>query len=146
MLNKDFEELFASLNARQVKAIIVGAYALAFHAKPRYTKDIDVFVEPTAENITRLIEALDDFGFAGLGLDLSAFVPAGRGVQLGVVPNRVDLLTAIDAVTFDEAWAGRVAGKYGSQAVNYLGRSELIRNKRAVGRHQDLADIEMLGI
>lgn len=144
MTNKDFEELFAALNARNVKAIVVGAFALAFHAKPRYTKDIDVFVEPTPENIASLLAALNDFGFAGLGLDQSAFIPAGRGVQLGVEPNRVDLLTAIDAVTFDEAWTGRVAGKYGTQSVYYLGRAELIRNKRAVGRHQDLADLDML--
>ena len=144
MTNKDFEELFASLNSRNVRAIIVGAYAVAFHAKPRYTKDVDVFIEPTVENVERLLAALSDFGFGGLGLHVSDFVPARGGVQLGVEPNRVDLITVIDGVTFAEAWSGRAAGKYGSQTVYYLGRAELIRNKRASGRPQDLADIDML--
>jgi hypothetical protein len=144
MANKDFEELFASLNSRNVKAIIVGAYAVAFHAKPRYTKDIDVFVEPTTDNVERLLAALTDFGFEGLDLEVSDFVPARGGVQLGVEPNRVDLITVIDGVTFADAWQGRVPGKYGSQPVNYLGLAELIRNKRASGRPQDLADIDIL--
>ena len=144
MTNKDFEELFASLNARSVKALVVGAYAVAFHAKPRYTKDIDVFVDASPENVERLLGALSDFGFGSLGLAAGDFIPAGRGLQLGVEPNRIDIITAIDGVTFDEAWNGRVAGKYGSQPVNFIGRNELIRNKRASGRLQDLADVDML--
>jgi hypothetical protein len=144
MVTKDFEELFACLNARRVEAIIVGGYAFAFHAKPRYTKDIDVFVNPTFENAERLLSALDDFGFGGLGLTTADFTRPGRIVQLGVPPNRVDLLTAIDGVTFAEAWDGRAHGHYGNVPVVYLGRAELIRNKRASGRLQDLADLETL--
>ena len=142
-MTKDFEELFACLTARNVKALIVGGYAVAFHAKPRFTKDIDIFVDPRAENVTRLLQALDDFGFGGFGLSASDFT-AGRIVQLGVAPNRVDLLTVIDGVTFDEAWAGRVAGHFGKQPVSYIGRADLIRNKQASGRAQDLADIDAL--
>lgn len=142
--NTDFEELFASFNAHSVKAVIVGGYAFAFHAKPRYTKDIDIFIEPTPENAARVLEALDDFGFGGLGLTIGDFVPAGKTIQLGVQPNRVDLITVIDAVSFEEAWAGRAAGTYGAQLVSYLGRSELIRNKQASGRAIDLADLEAL--
>jgi len=144
MVTSDFEELFKCFNARSVKAVIVGGYAFSFHAKPRYTKDIDLFVEPSPDNARRLLDALDDFGFGELQLTIDDFAKAGVIVQLGVPPNRVDLMTLIDGVTFPEAWAGRVVGMYGSQPVFYLGREELIRNKRASGRTQDLADLEAL--
>ena len=144
MVTKDFEELFACLNARNVRAVIVGGYAFAFHAKPRFTKDIDVFVDPTPENAERLIRALEDFGFGSVGLTVADFASPGSIVQLGAPPNRVDLLTTIDGVSFDEAWAGRVSGQYGAQPACYLGLEELRRNKRASGRTQDLADLEAL--
>ncbi len=144
MVTKDFEELFVCLNARHVRAVIVGGYAVAFHAKPRFTNDIDIFVDPTAENAARLVSALADFGFGGLGLTVDDFSRPGTIVQLGVAPNRVDLVTAIDGVSFVEAWEGRASGHYGSTPVSYLGRAELIRNKRASGRLQDLADLEAL--
>ena len=144
MVTKDFEELFACLNARGVRAIIVGGYAFAFHAKPRHTKDIDLFVDPTPDNARSLLLALTDFGFGGLGLSPDDFTKPGSIVQIGVAPNRVDFVTAIDGVTFREAWEGRASGTYGNQPVFYLGRSELIRNKRAAGRTQDLADLEAL--
>lgn len=144
MVTKDFAELLACLNARSVRAVIVGGYALAFHAKPRFTKDIDIFVDPTQENVARLLLALADFGFGGLGLTTDDFSRAGTIVQLGVAPNRVDLVTAIDGVSFVEAWQGRAGGFYGATPVAYLGRAELIRNKRASGRLQDLADLELL--
>ena len=143
-MTKDFEELFACLRHRNVRALVVGGYAVAFHGQPRFTKDIDVFVEPTPENAERLLAALTDFGFGGLGLTTSDFASAGKIVQLGVAPNRVDLLTTIDGVTFDEAWRGRVSGHYGGEVVDYIGRAELVRNKRASGRPQDLLDIEGL--
>lgn len=140
-MTKDFEELFACFRHRNVKAVVVGGYAVAFHGQPRFTKDIDVFIEPSPENAERLLAALDDFGFSGLGLAAVDFSPSGKIVQLGVAPNRVDLLTVLDGVTFDEVWAGRVAGPYGSQVVDYIGLPELIRNKRASGRPQDLLDL-----
>jgi len=143
-MTKDFEELFACLRRRNVKAVVVGGYAVAFHGQPRFTKDIDVFVEPSPENAERLLAALSDFGFGGLGLTVADFATPGQIVQLGVAPNRVDLLTAIDGVTFDDAWRGRVRGHYGSEEVDYIGRAELVRNKRASGRPQDLLDIEAL--
>jgi Nucleotidyl transferase AbiEii toxin, Type IV TA system len=145
MLTKDFAELFACFNVRGVRAVVVGGYALAFHAKPRFTKDIDVFVEPTRDNASRLLAALADFGFGGVGLTEEDFSAPGAIIQLGRPPNRVDLLTAIDGVSFADAWAGRVAGSYGEQPVFYLGLEELRRNKRASGRPQDLADLETLG-
>ena len=143
--SSDFEELFVSLNAKNVRAVIVGGHALAFHGRPRYTKDLDVFVEPSAENAARLIAALDDFGFGGLGLTASDFSAPDKIVQLGVAPNRIDLMTSIDGITFADAWAGRVIGRYGGQPVSYLGRAEFIRNKQAAGRPQDLADLDAIG-
>jgi hypothetical protein len=143
-VSKDFEELFGYLNARGVKALIVGAYAVAFHGRPRFTKDIDVFVEPSRDNADRVVMALADFGFGSLGLTAADFEQPGRVVQLGYPPNRVDLLTAIDGVDFDAAWRGRAEGRYGATPVFYLGKDELIRNKSASGRPQDLVDLSLL--
>jgi hypothetical protein len=123
---------------------VVGAHAVAFHAKPRFTKDFDLFVEPSESNATRLLAALTDFGFGGLGLTLEDFSQPGRIVQLGEAPSRIDIATAIDGVTFEESWNGRAVGTYGGQPVSYIGRAELIRNKTAAGRPQDLADLSWL--
>lgn len=136
--------MLACFSARGVKAIIVGGHAVAFHGKPRFTKDLDFFVESSADNAARLMQALVDFGFEGLGLEAEDFMSPDKVVQLGVAPNRVDLVTSIDGVNFDEAWSGRAAGHYGSQPASYLGKAELVRNKRAVGRPQDLADLDSL--
>jgi hypothetical protein len=133
------------LTARNVRFVVVGGHALAYHGRPRYTKDLDVFVEPSPENAARMLLALEDFGFGGLGLTAADFDRPGKVVQLGVAPNRIDLLTSIDGVPFDEAWGGRVVGRFGSESVPFLGRRELLVNKRTVGRLQDLADIEALG-
>ena len=143
-VTKDFEELLACFNARGVKAIIVGGHAVAFHGKPRFTKDLDFFVESSAENAACVIQALTDFGFEGLGLEAADFMSPDKVVQLGVAPNRVDLVTSIDGVTFEEAWSGRAPGHYGAQPASYLGKPELVRNKRAAGRPQDLADLDSL--
>jgi hypothetical protein len=143
-VSKDFEELLASLSVREVRALIVGGYAFAFHAKPRYTKDIDIWIEPTPENVERLLQALADFGFGSLGLTVDDFTEPGQFVQLGYPPNRIDLLTAIEGVSFEEAWAGRVEDFFGKEKVSFLGKGELIRNKKAVGRPQDLADLAVL--
>ena len=142
--SKDFEELFTFLNAHHVKAIVVGGHAVAFHAKPRYTKDIDVFVERSSENATRLMAALVDFGFGDVGLSAADFEKPGKIIQLGVAPNRIDLLTSIDGVEFSRAWDGKSAGRYGEVPIFYLGKAELIANKRASGRPQDLADVSVL--
>ena len=123
---------------------MIGAHALAFHAKPRFTKDFDLFVEPSNDNAARLLRALADFGFGDIGLRPEDFATPGRVVQLGVAPSRIDIATAIDGVSFEEAWAGRVAGTYGTQPVCYIGRDALIRNKAAAGRPQDLADLSWL--
>lgn len=141
--NRDFADLFEALNRHDVQYVIVGAYAFAFHVKPRYTKDLDLFVQPTEENACRLLRALDDFGFGTLPLTPSSF-EEGQIVQLGFEPHRIDLITRIAAVTFEEAWTSRVAGHYAGIPVQYLGREALKRNKAAAGRPQDLADLAAL--
>ena len=141
---KDFEELLRFFASRGAKAVIVGAHAVAFHAKPRYTKDLDVLVEPAAENAKRVLEALADFGFGDLGLTAADFSEPGQIVQLGFPPNRIDLMTSIDGVSFADVWKGRVEATYGNTRVFMIGREELIRNKTASARPQDLADLSWL--
>ena len=144
-IRSDFIELLASLNARKVEYLVVGGYALAFHGAPRLTGDMDLYVRPDAANAERVLRALDDFGFGSLDLSPQDFVRPGRIVQLGVPPVRVDLITSIAGVSWDEAWSGRAEGDYGGVGVCYIGRREFVANKRAVGRRKDLADLEALG-
>lgn len=122
----------------------MGAYALAAHGAPRFTGALDLFVNPTSENARRILHALNDFGVAGIELTVADFTKPDQVVQLGVPPVRVDLVTAIDGVSWEQAWTGRLAGKYGPVVTHYLGRREFIANKRAAGRRKDLADLEAL--
>jgi hypothetical protein len=141
----DFRELLALFNANQVEYMVIGGYALAFHGAPRFTGDLDVFVKPDPENARRIIESLDQFGFKSVELSVDDFQAPDRVVQLGVPPVRVDILTAITGVSWAEAVAGRVEGKYGDIPVYYIGREQFAANKRATGRRRDLADLEALG-
>jgi hypothetical protein len=142
--SNDFIDFLKLLAQHEVRALIIGAFAVAFHAKPRFTKDLDIFVDATPENADRLLRAIDDFGFGTLGLTINDFAP-GRITQFGYPPNRIDLVTSIDGVTFDQAWGSRVAGNYGGIEVWYIGRDDLIRNKAAAARPQDLVDLRTLG-
>jgi len=141
---RDFKELLELFNAHRVEYLIVGAYALAVHGVPRATGDLDLWVNPTPENASRILGALEEFGVGGLDLSVADFVKPEHVVQLGVQPVRVDLVTAIDGVRWDKAWQGRFAGEYGSVPTHYLGRQEFVANKRASGRQKDLADLEAL--
>jgi len=141
----DFKELLASFNTRRVDYVIVGGYALALHGAPRVTGDLDLYVRPGQDNAERIIAALADFGFASLGLSAGDFTEPRRTVQLGVPPARVDIVTSIDGVSWDEVDAGKARGHYGEVPVCFIGREELIANKKAVGRQKDKADIEALG-
>ena len=141
----DFKELLALFNEQKIEYIIVGAYALAYHGAPRFTGDIDLYVRPTQENAARIIAALSSFGFGSLGLKEEDFQKPEQVVQLGVPPVRIDLITSITGVTWEQANAGKVAGKYGDVDVHYLGRAQYAQNKRATGRKKDWADLEALG-
>lgn len=143
-VQQDFRELLALFNARQIDYIVVGAHALAFHGAPRYTGDLDILVRPDGENAKRILKVLDEFGFGALGLTIEDFSAPDKVVQLGVAPVRIDLVTSLTGLSWEEAAAGQVKGTYGDVAVHYLGRKEFIRNKRAIGRKKDLADLEAL--
>ena len=141
----DFRELLALFNERKIEYIIVGAYALAYHGAPRFTGDIDIYVRPTPGNAKRIIESLDSFGFGSLGLTADDFQKPEQVIQLGVPPVRIDLITSITGVSWEQADAGKVAGKYGDVDVHYLGLDQYTQNKRATGRKKDLADLDALG-
>lgn len=143
-VEKDFVEFFASFNKHKVRYCIVGSYAVGFHAVPRYTKDLDVLVEPSLNNGQRILEALNDFGFGSLQLSANDFSTPGQIIQLGYEPIRIDLITSIGGCTFAEAWATKETDAYGSETVYFLGYDALIKSKQASGRPQDLADLEKL--
>jgi hypothetical protein len=141
----DFRDLLALFSAHRVEYVVVGAYALAFHGAPRFTGDMDILVRPGVRNARRIIAALAEFGFASLGLTAEDFKESDRVVQLGVAPVRIDLVTSLTGVSWKEVATGSKLGKYGDVRVRYLGKKEFIKNKRAIGRSKDLADIEALG-
>jgi len=141
----DFKELLKLLNAHKVEFIIVGAYALAFHGVPRFTGDMNILVKPDPKNAEKILAALEEFGFGSLDLTLSDFQDPDKVVQLGVAPVRVDFVTSLTGLSWQEAFSGKVQGAYGDVPVYYLGRKEFISNKKALGRKKDLADIEALG-
>jgi Nucleotidyl transferase of unknown function (DUF2204) len=143
MLNSDFKEFAGLLNARGVDYLVVGGYALAAHGHPRYTGDIDFWVRPSADNLQRLLEALSDFGFASLGLSARDF-DADNVIQLGQPPRRIDLLTQIDGVEFDDCFARRETVDISGLRMNIIGLADFKTNKRATGRLKDLADLESL--
>ncbi len=141
---KDFEEFFASCNRHGVEYLVVGGFAFALHAHPRYTGDIDIFLRPSESNAHRILAALRDFGFTSPSLTQLDFTAPGRVVQLGYAPLRIDLLTEIDGVTFEDAWTRRVESTYGGEKIYVISKEDLIANKRASGRKQDLLDLEDL--
>jgi len=142
---QDFKELLALFNSNKVDYAIVGAYALAYYGAPRHTGDMDIFVRPDSENAGRILRALDEFGFGSLDLKPEDFSGPGKVVQLGVAPVRIDMMTSLSGLTWEEIAAGRVAGTYGDIEVHYIGKEQFILNKRALGRKKDLADLEAIG-
>jgi hypothetical protein len=138
-LNADFSDLFAALNGAGASCLLVGGYAVAFHAEPRFTKDLDIWVEPSPANAQRVFVApLEEVSEAD-------FASAGIVFQIGLPPNRIDIVTTVDGVEFADAWAARAQSTYGSQPINVISRQHLIDNKRAMGRPQDLLDVALLG-
>ena len=139
-LNKDLREFVELLVAHEVEFVVVGAYALAFHGHPRYTQDIDFFVRSSQGNAEKLEKLIRDFGFASTGLKATDFYDPDVVVQLGHEPNRIDLITRIDGVSFDEVWEHKVPGDLGGTAVWFIALDDYLKNKRAAGRPKDLAD------
>ena len=143
-MNQDLIDLLRGFADAHVEHLIVGAHALAAHGHVRATKDLDVWIRPTSENAARAYRALAAFGAPLSDLTEADLATPGTVFQIGVAPIRIDILTHIDGVEFEEAWAARVAASFGPVATFVLSREHLIRNKRASGRLQDLADIERL--
>ena len=143
-MNQDFRDLLAEFNARQIDFLLVGAYALAAHGHVRATQDLDVWVRPSPENASRVIEALRAFGAPLQDLTEKDLSTPGVIFQIGVEPIRIDILTVIDGVQFDEAWTDRMMSKFADQPVAVLSKEHLIKNKLAAARTQDLADVEAL--
>ncbi|MCL4814601.1 MAG: hypothetical protein KJ061_19105 [Vicinamibacteraceae bacterium] len=143
-MNQDFVDLLRAFIAADVRFLVVGAYALAHHGRPRATGDLDVWVDPTPVNAPRVVRALALFGAPMADIDEDDFSRPGVVFQVGVPPGRIDILTELTGLAFDEAWAGRDAGQFGDVTVDFIGREAFIRNKRAIGRMKDLGDIEGL--
>jgi len=144
VLNQDFKEFIESLNKNKVRYLVIGGYAVAFHGHPRYTKDIDIWIGMDRENAANIVKALAEFGFASLGLKEEDFTTPDQIIQLGYPPERIDILTTPPGVNFEECYARRVETKMGGVLVNFIDVEDLKRNKKAAGRHQDLADVENL--
>lgn len=144
-LSLDFKEFIALLNANGVRYLVVGGYAVAAYGHPRYTKDLDIWLEVSPDNAQRVLTALADFGFGGLNLDEQDFLELDRVVQIGHPPQRIDLLTSASGVRFDVCYAARTEIELDGVRVNFIDLDNLMRNKLATGRAQDHADIEALG-
>ena len=143
-VHEDFKDFIEALNKNNVEYVIVGAFALAFHGHPRATGDIDIWLKPTPQNAKAVLKALNNFGFGELDIS-EEDVLSGKIIQLGYPPVRIDLITLMESLTHKEIWESRELGMFGGQKVFYIGREAFIRNKKAVGRHRDLADLELLG-
>jgi len=141
---KDYEEFLELLNKHKVRYCIIGSYALSFHARPRYTKDIDILIEASVENARKIIAVLDKFGFGSLNLSIEDFSAKGNIIQLGYEPVRIDILTSLKGLDFSGIWESRVQGPYGRQMVNFIDRKNLIKSKKIADRAQDRADLELL--
>jgi hypothetical protein len=127
-----------------VRFLLIGGHAMAVHARPRHTEDLDLFLDATRANAPRVLRALVDFGFGSVAPPLELLARPEKVFMLGRVPYRIDLLTRIDGVDFRKAWAGRVEAQLGDLRVNVIGKRELILNKLAAGRPKDLADVAAL--
>jgi hypothetical protein len=143
-LDKDFNEFVELFIAHDVQFLIIGGYALAAHGFPRATGDLDAWVWASETNAAKIITALDAFGFADVGITVSDLSREDTVVQLGYPPYRIDILTSIDGLEFIEAWASRVMVRINNMDVPFISRSDLITNKTAVGRPQDIADVHRL--
>ena len=144
MLNQDLKEFIALLNHHNVQYIVIGGYALAFHGHPRYTKDIDIWIDAKEDNAKRVLDALRDFGFGSVNLDIQDFISEENIIQLGYPPNRIDILTSAKGVVFGDCISSSHLIMIGDLEVRFLDIQNLILNKQQTGRLQDLADVEAL--
>ena len=145
-MNEDFRDVLAELLAARARFLVAGAHAVAVHGIPRATGDLDVWIDAGSENVPHVWIALVRFGapMEALGVTTSDLAKPGTIVQLGVPPRRIDIITSVTGLEFEDAWTGRVTHRVNDLDVPFIGRAELLRNKRATGRPKDLADIDAL--
>ena len=143
-LNSDFKDLLKSLADFQVKYLVVGGYAVMFYTEPRYTKDLDIWIEASEENSKRIFAALSEFGAPLTGMSADDFAHEGFFYQLGLPPIRIDILMSIPGVSFADAWPRLIGASYGEQRISLISKADLITSKKASGRHIDLHDVEQL--
>jgi hypothetical protein len=143
-MNQDFLDLLRAFIEGDVRFLVVGAYALGVHGRPRATGDLDVWVDPTPDNGVRILHALETFGAPLQQVTADDFSRPGIVFQMGLPPFRIDVLTQLSGLTFAEAWPDRIQAPFGALTVDVIGREAFIRNKRATGRAKDLGDIEAL--
>lgn len=141
---EDFRDFLRLLNARGIEYLLIGGVAYNFHAPPRATKDLDLWVRPTRENMARLLEAIREFGFPTADLRVEELVEKRQVLMLGRVPYRLDLLTSPVGLQWASAWRRHVTGKYDGVPIPILSLRDLIAAKRAAGRPRDLADVDVL--
>jgi predicted nucleotidyltransferase len=144
VLNQDFKEFIQSLNDNHVRYLVIGGYAVALHGYPRYTKDIDIWIDMSPDNAANMVRALKQFGFGSLGLKAADFLVPDQIIQLGYPPNRIDLMTTPPGVDFETCYASRVRVVIDDVTVNFIDLENLKKSKKAAGRLQDLADLENL--
>jgi len=144
VLNQDFKEFVQSLNDNGVRYLVIDGYAVALHGYPRYTKDIDIWIEMTPENAAKMVAALEQFGFGSLGLQAADFLVPDQVIQLGYPPSRIDLISTPPGVDFEPCYASSVEAVIDGVTVCFIDRESLRKSKRASGRLQDLADLENL--
>lgn len=144
MFSPDFKEFLQLLNSHRVRYLIVGGYAVAYHGHPRYTKDLDIWLEVSKANANRMVAVLRDFGFESLGLTVDAFLEPDHVIQLGYPPLRIDLLIGLRTLSFRKCFAARGVAAIDGISVNFIDLVGLLESKREAGRAQDLADVEHL--
>lgn len=143
-LHRDLREFIECLNSNKVEYLVVGALAVSWHGFPRYSADIDFWLRASRTNADLVVQAIRDFGLGSVGLTAEDFLVGDRVVQLGHPPNRIDLLTSITGVAFEDAWQTRVSGTLDGLTVEFIGKAALLRNKESTGRNKDLIDAHEL--
>ena len=142
--NKDYKDLFRILNEEQVKYLVVGAHAVIYYAEPRYTKDLDIWINPSRENAKKVWRALSRFGAPLQDISLEDFLDTDVIYQIGVEPNRIDIIMGVAGITFESAYKNKSCSTYDGEPINILGKEDLIKTKKATGRAQDMLDVENL--
>ncbi|MBA7611130.1 hypothetical protein ES703_18349 [subsurface metagenome] len=143
-VEKDFEEFLKLLNKHKVRYLIIGSFAVAFYARARYTKDLDIFIAPSIENGKKIIKALIEFGFKTLHLTEKDFTKRGNIIQLGYEPVRIDIMNSLEGVIFSDGWERKRIGEYGKERVFFIGLKDLIQIKKRSKRKIDKVDLDLL--